>query len=89
MNEECIYCGGSGYLTNEKIEIIKIYVEPSKLEKEHKELQAYLHPKHVQKLYVTEPNPPKKGKKGLKGNAKKKKKNVKSKSKKKKKTLNV
>jgi len=44
MNEECIFCGGSGFLTEERVEIIKTIVDKSKLRKENKELDNYLHP---------------------------------------------
>ncbi len=43
MNEECIYCGGSGYIHNEKVVIIKIAINKKQLKKEKQELESYLH----------------------------------------------
>lgn len=45
MNEECIFCGGSGVVREKKPLIVKTTVNKSALKKENAELQAYLHPK--------------------------------------------
>jgi hypothetical protein len=45
MNEECIFCGGSGYLDETKLEIIRLKVESTQLAKENKQLKVYLHSK--------------------------------------------
>lgn len=82
MNEECIFCSGSGYLTKENVEIIRLWVDPLKLKREKKDLETYLHPKQIPKLNVMKSYPLKKGKKRLKSKSKRKTKNSKVKAKK-------
>jgi hypothetical protein len=51
MNEECIYCGGSGSVTDKKTIIIKTVADKEKVKKQNEELREYLHPRE-DKMYV-------------------------------------
>ncbi len=52
MNDECMYCGGSGNIIQGKIEFIKINPTKKELAKEKEGLKNYLHP-NDEKLYVS------------------------------------
>lgn len=52
MNDECLYCGGTGLVEDRKIEIIKTVVDKSKIKKENSELESYLHSR-PEKIYVS------------------------------------
>lgn len=43
MNEECIYCCGTGELQADYIEVIKSEPDDNELQKQNSELQQYLH----------------------------------------------
>lgn len=42
LNDNCHICGGSGYISDEKVVIIKTVVQNSVKEKEQKELESYI-----------------------------------------------
>ena len=42
MNEECMICGGSGFINDSKIEIIQCLQNQKELEKQSEELQKYI-----------------------------------------------
>ncbi len=53
MNQDCIKCGGNGYIDKEeKVEVIKLKVTKEQLEEESKELKAYK--KGKEKMYVSD-----------------------------------
>lgn len=52
MNDECMYCGGSGTISQHSIEVIKINPTIKELIKEKEELNKYLHHSD-EKLYVS------------------------------------
>jgi len=52
-SEHCIYCGGTGVVLSEKIEIIKTVVTEIMRAKEVQDLEEYLH-KNDEKLYESE-----------------------------------
>jgi hypothetical protein len=49
-NEECIYCGGTGEIKQDLIEIIKTEPDKKALQKQNSELEQYLH-NDSEKLY--------------------------------------
>ena len=52
MNDECMYCGGTGSIIQHPVEIVKTNPTKSELLKEKEDLNNYLHPNN-EKLYVS------------------------------------
>lgn len=52
MNQECSLCGGSGFVNDDDIEIIKAVASPQAEKKQKEELDEYLHPKEEESSVV-------------------------------------